>query len=123
MKYYKGKPIYDRNIVFTLSIVLGGLGIDRLLLQDYKGAILKFATLGGLGIWYLLDIFRIMTGQKLGYSDYIWKCELNNLCKSETHFYIKLLSWFSIISFIAYYFYYPDTKNTISNWKKDNDEQ
>lgn len=122
MKYHNGKPIYDRNIIFALSIVLGGLGIDRLMLQDYKGAIIKFATLGGFGIWYLLDIFRIMTGQKLGYTDYIWKCELKNTCKSETHFYIKLLMWFSIISFIAYYFYYPNTKNVVNNWKKNDNE-
>ena len=97
------------------------MGLDRLYLQDYKGAVLKFATLGGLGIWYLLDIFRIITGQKLGYTDYFWKCEIINECQSETYFYIKLLAWFSIIAFISYYFYYPDIKSTVSNWKKDDE--
>lgn len=118
MKYYKGKPIYDRNIVLAISIVLGGLGIDRLFLQDYKGAILKFATLGGLGIWYLLDIFRLITCHKLGYKNYIWECELTTKCQSETYFYIKLLAWFSLIAFITFYFYYPDIRKKVNDWKK-----
>ncbi len=118
MKYYNGKLIYDRNILLTISLIFGGLGFDRLFLQDYKGAILKFSTLGGLGIWYLLDIFRIITGQKLGYTNYIWKCEINNNCNLESYFYIKLLAWFSFISFISYYFYYPNIKKNINDPNK-----
>ncbi|MDO4544063.1 MAG: TM2 domain-containing protein [Clostridia bacterium] len=42
-----------------LSIVLGELGIDRFYLGYTKLGILKLITLGGLGIWWVMDIVKI----------------------------------------------------------------
>ncbi len=42
-----------------LSILLGGLGIDRFYLGYTMLGILKLITGGGLGIWWLIDIILI----------------------------------------------------------------
>jgi TM2 domain-containing membrane protein YozV len=42
---------------------LGWSGIDRFYLKRYFTGILKLITLGGLGFWWILDIFLILIGQ------------------------------------------------------------
>lgn len=45
-----------------LSLFLGGLGVDRFYLDKNGTGILKLVTIGGLGIWYLLDLVLLLTG-------------------------------------------------------------
>ena len=45
-----------------LSIFLGELGIDRFYLGKIGTGILKLITLGGFGIWWLIDIILTITG-------------------------------------------------------------
>lgn len=46
---------------FFSSLILGGLGADRFYLGKPGTAILKILTLGGFGIWYLIDFIMIAT--------------------------------------------------------------
>lgn len=46
---------------FSLSLFLGGLGIDRFYLGKPGTGILKLFTLGGLGLWALIDFILIAT--------------------------------------------------------------
>ena len=46
-------------VALLLSLFLGGLGIDRFYLGYGGKGLLKLFTLGGLGVWALIDFVRI----------------------------------------------------------------
>lgn len=57
--------VSDKSYVtaILLSFFLGGLGVDRFYL-GYNGlGVAKLLTLGGLGIWALIDFIRIILKQ------------------------------------------------------------
>ena len=47
----------DPMMVLILSIFLGSFGVDRFIIGDIGLGLAKFFTFGGLGIWWLIDIF------------------------------------------------------------------
>lgn len=51
----------EKNPVYALGFNawLGGLGIDRFYVGDILAGVLKLLTLGGLGLWVLIDWFLI----------------------------------------------------------------
>jgi len=53
----------SKTTALIISILLGELGIDRFYLGYTGLGILKLITAGGLGIWWLVDIYLIASGK------------------------------------------------------------
>lgn len=49
---------------WLLSLLLGGLGVDRFYLGKVGTGILKLVTFGGFGIWSLIDLIIILAGKQ-----------------------------------------------------------
>ena len=52
----------DWLVTLLLSIFLGSLGIHRFYAGKIGTGILQLITLGGCGVWTLIDIIMIVTG-------------------------------------------------------------
>jgi TM2 domain-containing membrane protein YozV len=58
--YLQTINLKDPTISLVISLLGGGLGIDRFYLGDTGLGIAKLLTCGGLGIWTIVDWFLVM---------------------------------------------------------------
>lgn len=56
------------TVIWIISFFFGGLGIDRFLVGSIGAGVGKLLTLGGLGLWWFIDLFLI--GKKAKESNY-----------------------------------------------------
>ncbi|MDR3496517.1 MAG: NINE protein [Ancalomicrobiaceae bacterium] len=63
-EHHPGYSPTDKRILiaFVLCFFLGGLGMHRFYVGKWGTAILMIVTLAGLGIWWLVDMIIIATG-------------------------------------------------------------
>lgn len=61
----------DWTLTLVMSILFGGLGVDRFIMGHVGLGILKLITFGGCGIWWLVDLILIAT--KHEFENVEWK--------------------------------------------------
>lgn len=49
--------------ILLFSVFLGFIGLDRFCLGHIPTAVGKLVTLGGLGVWWIIDVVLLVTGQ------------------------------------------------------------
>ena len=59
---------FNQKTLSKISILLGPFGFDRLITSygnpvSILKAFAKFITVGGLGVWYVSDLYTIQTGR------------------------------------------------------------
>lgn len=59
----------DPTLSLVLSVLVGGLGIDRFYIGDIGAGVGKLITGGGLGVWWLVDMFIIQKKTKKNNSE------------------------------------------------------
>ncbi len=68
------KKVVKRQVNWTLALVMsiffGSLGVDRFMLGQVGLGILKLVTLGGFGVWWLVDVILVAT--KYQFRDVEW---------------------------------------------------
>lgn len=57
-------------LCLLMSIFFGWIGVDRFIMGKVGTGLLKLFTLGGLGIWWLIDLILIAT--KYNFKNVVW---------------------------------------------------
>jgi hypothetical protein len=64
---------YRFTTTLLLSVFLGWLGIDRLYLGHCGLGVLKLLSLGGIGVWWFVDLILLSIGTYRPYGGYSWE--------------------------------------------------
>ena len=107
------------TVAILLSLFAGFFGVDRFYLGCTWTGILKLLTLGGLGIWGLIDLIRLASGSKLC-GGFQWDTELRGGSKqmiggSEVDDTMCIILAITIGLMLLYFFVLPWIKRNYGN--------
>ena len=71
LSFQRYKGIYFPTIML-FSVFLGLLGVDRFCMGYCSLGVAKLLTLGGLGVWWIVDVLLLLTGNLTPEGGYNW---------------------------------------------------
>lgn len=78
--YSKPKSRFNWLIVLLLEIFLGTFGVHRFYVGKIGTGLLMLLSFGGLGIWYVIDLILIATGEfKDKDGNYIYNSQIDKI--------------------------------------------
>jgi len=115
-------------VALVLSFFLGGLGVDRFYLGCIGTGVIKLLTLGGLGIWAIIDFIRLATGSRLcGGFEWIdakhYGLQQGGMEESCGMDYMIIILSIVLFAFALYYYIVPWIKEKLNKKKQDKEEQ
>jgi TM2 domain-containing membrane protein YozV len=116
--------VKDKLVLIILSYLLGMFGVDRMYLGCWGTGFLKLITIGGFGIWYLIDLLSIMVNA-YNYSaapaicsGYIWDKGTINMAHNIATILILLFILKIIFSFV-FWMYANNKKEEEGHHKRE----
>jgi len=94
---------FNWTVVFFISLFLGFFGIDRFYVGKKKSGVVKLLTLGGSGIWWLVDLFIIASGKSTDAS----KKKIRNTSKQRV---VSLISLIPLTIVLFAFFSSPEER-------------
>ena len=70
MSLVKNMKQVNWTLTLIMSVLFGSFGVDRFIMGHIGLGILKLITLGGFGLWWLIDLILIAT--KYSFKDIQW---------------------------------------------------
>jgi len=58
-------------LLLIMSIIFGWIGVDRFMMGKVGTGLLKLFTLGGLGLWWIIDIILVATKYNFQNVEYV----------------------------------------------------
>lgn len=113
--------IKNKLILILLSYLLGVFGIDRMYLGCWGTGFIKLFTIGGLGIWYMIDLVLIIanclssSNSPVLCSGYSWdKSSIKHALTAS-----KIILVLFVIKFIFGFIHSNNNKFVVNNYFKD----
>jgi TM2 domain-containing membrane protein YozV len=80
MPIIEGFDFHDPSMALVISVIVGSIGFDRFYFKQFFLGLLKWVTMGGLGIWWIIDIINAKKNART----YNCKIVMDALCDPET---------------------------------------
>jgi TM2 domain-containing membrane protein YozV len=121
------KKMPEKNWYVALLLSFFLPGVDRMYLGCWGWGLLKLFTIGGFGIWAMIDFIRLLLGNKVCGNKYYWTTSFGNYLKggavSDNAFDTVMIVISLVLGALMMYFFgYEYAKRKYDEYKNSQQE-